>query len=829
MLVYRKSVELLAVSDRSFSPGVPFLLHLVSNKKYFVVFLWILYIAIAGVPPALATKPSPNVASGSSDNDALPGRTRWPIPRHLNENGGIISVSVVIGGQERIGKCASSSLPSVFRVVRGLYRELRDLIRSQTSASSVQNAPSSLTASKPSGFEQVPVHSSTRAFGEDALHASPPGRPTSSSRINNEDDDGLPRAAAEKPTSQGSVEEATLSSQSPNQHSDVVFPDQRVAKPSATNRSAVLSPALETRSIFSEEGWDFSAAPLPAAHQTFESGSVLVTETAVPLLVGPTAPGKRPHASQTPEGSKSRRQSHLLVTRHLFAWVARVVKVVRKRPLNFGDLACAAMPEPDTQQSLACLFLDVIFDSARCRPERFKTCAVLRKRKELGESLVSPVNLPPPGVSALALELQPLLLGDASSHGVLPILVPSDVVSREGASYQLLWQAVMRLDELWDVAFCGESLSTKPSFDKVVPKEPSDRTPTPEVNREAFLRGESNGLPLGLAPKSAGIRVGRHGDGGAKQNEDSSAEGRGEEFAFDIELLPEWKTELALRALSPGVGSQTNILALLSRRGSSVLLTFRSTKTQAEWLLNARTEHAFQMKNEWQGNTASGFAHIAAAVWPALSRHLVALEKDRPFSRIVVTGYSMGGAVAALTAYELALRFPGKVEAVLFGSPRVGDSTFNAAWAKAVNGRALSFSLDPIPRTPCAKMPVCRRTSDGFEHAAGPGLDTLSAAGLRKATDRGEGSSSSADFVSSQTASYSDFSGRVEFTADDLGTAGPMQNPVFMAYNHLCSYACWLAKTFNSNEKKTFCKPPALGDPQWQPGIPKDVCPTLLP
>lgn len=46
--------------------------------------------------------------------------------------------------------------------------------------------------------------------------------------------------------------------------------------------------------------------------------------------------------------------------------------------------------------------------------------------------------------------------------------------------------------------------------------------------------------------------------------------------------------------------------------------------------------------------------------------------------RLVVTGHSLGGALAVLGAYDLAQRYPGRVSMVTFGSPRVGNSEFAA-------------------------------------------------------------------------------------------------------------------------------------------------------
>ena len=278
-----------------------------------------------------------------------------------------------------------------------------------------------------------------------------------------------------------------------------------------------------------------------------------------------------------------------------------------------------------------------------------------------------------------------------------------------------------------------------------------------------------------------------------------------------------------MKALSPGVGNRTNVLAVAGRRGTEVLIAFRGTKTQVEWILNGQAEHAFNWWGEGEGRTAAGFSHIFSAAWPALQVYLASVDRpETPLSRILITGYSLGGAVAALMAYGIALNYPMKVDAVIFGAPRTGDSAFTAAWAKRVNGRNVAFTLDPIPRTPCKEMPACDKPG-----TRGPLTLPKNFLRLATHTPRMNGASGRTESTTT-TNGYGDFHGLVSFGPDELG--GSTRNrvsPVYVSYNHICSYPCWLATNFNPGERRTLCQLPDFSN-QWDPALSPDTCPALL-
>lgn len=96
------------------------------------------------------------------------------------------------------------------------------------------------------------------------------------------------------------------------------------------------------------------------------------------------------------------------------------------------------------------------------------------------------------------------------------------------------------------------------------------------------------------------------------------------------------------------------------------------------------------------GHVHQGFKDAHAALWPALKQQLPALRRP-----IFLTGHSLGGALATMTAALCRTELPSHDIAALytFGSPRVGDRVFGAALQSVPHFRVVN-DLDVIPRLP---------------------------------------------------------------------------------------------------------------------------------
>ena len=96
------------------------------------------------------------------------------------------------------------------------------------------------------------------------------------------------------------------------------------------------------------------------------------------------------------------------------------------------------------------------------------------------------------------------------------------------------------------------------------------------------------------------------------------------------------------------------------------------------------------------GHVPQGFKDAHAALWPALKQQLHALRRP-----IFLTGHSLGGALATMTAALCRTELPSLDIAALytFGSPRAGDRVFGAALRSVPHFRVVN-DLDVIPRLP---------------------------------------------------------------------------------------------------------------------------------
>lgn len=531
-----------------------------------------------------------------------------------------------------------------------------------------------------------------------------------------------------------------------------------------------------------------------------------------------------------------------------------LMKALDAAPLirvNLGDLACAALATSGVSRKLSCWLMRVFTDRILCRTAWFDACQALSDLDAHGKALLSPIVLPSQGSATLALPLKPLV----HQHRGLPPKIPRDVVLKEGPIYQLLWQSLARLDDMWALAYCDRKLPADLDLrfhpDPTEDPQQTDKQQQQQQPERPHRQGQGNaasadmnphvqtGIPAPEPPGASATAEQQRGPDDASNTakveagETATVSGaripptRGSADGIPIcesrDLLPGWRTELTLRALSPGVGIRTNVLAIVGRRGSEVLVAFRGTKTQVEWILNGQAEHAFKWLPEGEGRTAAGFSHIFSAAWPALQVYLASVDTpEKPITRILVTGYSLGGAVAGLMAYGIALSYPEKVEAVLFGSPRIGDAAFAASWARKVNGRSIEFTLDPIPRTPCREMPACDKPGK-----RGPLTLPTNFLKWASTTPRISGAGGGVAPIKAIN-NYGDLHGRVSFVPEELGgSVGSRVNPLYASYNHICSYPCWLTTNFNPADRRTLCEMP---DPsqQWSPALTSETCPALL-
>lgn len=132
----------------------------------------------------------------------------------------------------------------------------------------------------------------------------------------------------------------------------------------------------------------------------------------------------------------------------------------------------------------------------------------------------------------------------------------------------------------------------------------------------------------------------------------------------------------------------TDTLALVCVTDEALIITVQGSESRRDWLNNIKV-----IKTEFHGIRAhKGFAWCAESILPDV---LAAIARD-PVKPVIVTGHSLGGAIATLLA--VAMR-PQAVKLITFGQPRVSTSrelklALYGEYIRVVNGS------DVVPRSP---------------------------------------------------------------------------------------------------------------------------------
>jgi predicted lipase len=146
--------------------------------------------------------------------------------------------------------------------------------------------------------------------------------------------------------------------------------------------------------------------------------------------------------------------------------------------------------------------------------------------------------------------------------------------------------------------------------------------------------------------------------------------------------------------------------------------------------LNPNREVAYDVtKDKTDCYVHKGFYHDEQAIYNSTIASILALQALHPTASLVVTGHSLGAAMATLLALDLLPHWtcigsagcvPSSVKLINFGSPRVGNEAF-AAYASQVLGESdaeaqgggkyrLTHYRDVVPHLPWSRR---------FEHIDG--------------------------------------------------------------------------------------------------------------
>jgi hypothetical protein len=141
----------------------------------------------------------------------------------------------------------------------------------------------------------------------------------------------------------------------------------------------------------------------------------------------------------------------------------------------------------------------------------------------------------------------------------------------------------------------------------------------------------------------------------------------------------------------------------IARRGDTTFVVFQGTDP----LLLANWVSDFDFLPNKQG-IHQGFHNALDIVWNDIKG---ALERSKPIAHLIVTGHSLGAALAALCAYRITDELGVIPDAVYaFGMPRVGTTAFAAAYNDRLGDRTyrLIHGTDVVSTVPPSKF--------GFHH-----------------------------------------------------------------------------------------------------------------
>lgn len=111
-----------------------------------------------------------------------------------------------------------------------------------------------------------------------------------------------------------------------------------------------------------------------------------------------------------------------------------------------------------------------------------------------------------------------------------------------------------------------------------------------------------------------------------------------------------------------------------------IVVAFRGTESARDAMTDA---DARRVRGPFGGSVHRGFKRGLSVVWPAMIEHFEhAVAEHGAASTVLLTGHSLGAALATLAAAELAERGLKVSGLYTFGSPRVGDWRF----ARALEG-----------------------------------------------------------------------------------------------------------------------------------------------
>ncbi|CAM4455326.1 lipase family protein [Paenibacillus tarimensis] len=163
-------------------------------------------------------------------------------------------------------------------------------------------------------------------------------------------------------------------------------------------------------------------------------------------------------------------------------------------------------------------------------------------------------------------------------------------------------------------------------------------------------------------------------------------------------LVPDgYKLAAAIKGKSYGdlIGSFGFVL----ESEDTVIVAFRGTVTVSDWMADLNAKQVKYRPVRDGGATHAGFTAIYMSMRDQLRKSLAPLIDGR---QLYVTGHSLGGALAALAAPDIAANTSGRPPVVYtFGAPRTGDPAFARMFNRSIPHMHRVYNTrDIVPHVP---------------------------------------------------------------------------------------------------------------------------------
>ena len=147
-------------------------------------------------------------------------------------------------------------------------------------------------------------------------------------------------------------------------------------------------------------------------------------------------------------------------------------------------------------------------------------------------------------------------------------------------------------------------------------------------------------------------------------------------------------------------------IGFVATAGGRIYVVFRGTQTISEWISNAQFAQVDYPYVADGGMTHRGFTELYASIQEDVIASVTAVKERLPDATILLTGHSLGGALAILAGPDLKER-TGYVPVLYnFGAPRVGDPTFSRRFEGLVDTSWRTVNTnDPVPDLPPTTVP----------------------------------------------------------------------------------------------------------------------------